>query len=158
VLKRLMVIALGLLLLAGLAAGCGSDDDDASASSSKDEFVKEANSLCAKERKKLEDEVFSYTPKIVKENPGKTIPAAKTFPFAFRDVGLPGIQRQTDALRKLGASLEDKKFEAYLAAVQQDIDEARKRPPEQGTEFLENFEGSANLARAYGIGKCAYGY
>jgi hypothetical protein len=158
VLKRLTMLALGLVAVAALVAGCGSDDDDASASSDKAAFVKEANALCAKERKKLEDEVYSYTPPYVKKNPDQRFPAAKGFPFAFRDVGLPGIERQTKALRELGASREDKKFDAYLAAVQNDIDEARRRPPKQGTEFLERFEGSGNLARAYGIGKCAYGY
>jgi hypothetical protein len=158
VLKRLTVLILGVLAIAALAAGCGDDDSDASGSSDKAEFVKEANALCADQRKQVEKRIAEYTPPGARKSPDGQVSPDQAFREGFRDIGLGALERQTGDLQDLAGEREDKEFNAYIAAVQKDIDEAKDRPPKTGVEFLERFEGSANMARAYGIPKCAYGY
>ena len=152
-----MAVAVGVLAVAVLGAGCGDDGEStASASVTKAQFTKEANSICA-ERRKEQTAAF--------ENYGKEVQAAskdgEAAAKAERKVAnelieekiLPSLEDQLDQMEELGAPTGD---EAEIARMLNNLSKGIEELEEGGVRKL--VEGGSLLdfqkeAKAYGL-KC----
>jgi len=162
-LSRLVAPLIVMLAIAVVGVGCGDDEEssgaEGSASSlSEAEYVERANAVCSRSKQRLLKEMGEFTPTRVKENPGKITPAATTFAESFRVVGLPAIERHVEELRGLGLPSDDEDdADAVVVAMERAVRAAKQDPPISDAAFLQQFNASAELARDYGIGACAFG-
>ena len=147
------IAAAAVIVLA--AAGCGDGDDSSSTSSTaaaltKQEFVTQANQICAEGNKTINAEakqVFS----------GGRPTAAETQQFVTGTV-IPSIQDQVDSIRALGAPEGDEdQVNAILAAAQQGIDEAKADPSLLASEQSgsDPFAEANKLTDDYGLTACS---
>ncbi len=161
----------GILVIAGvlsallLAAGCGSDEGDATGSSgggevavetgslSKAEFVKQANSACAKSRGQLEREVAKFLEETDK-NPPKPSEEQPEVGF-LEETYLPTFQQQVDEVSAIGAPAGDEKqVTAFLQALQDMVDAATEEP-QAFVSGEVSLDKASKLAQAYGLNDCA---
>lgn len=153
--------------IVAIAVGCGGDDGDASGDDAASDggapaltkavFVSKAKAICTRRKRELLKDLSDYSLAYRRKHPDKRA-SAHAFPGGLREVGIPGLQAQLDELRELGVpSDDDGEAEAYLAAFQEAIDSVRERPRTTGLQFIKDFQRSRDMARAYGIGACAFG-
>jgi hypothetical protein len=122
---------------------------------SKSEFVRQANAICEKRKKQSLAKMAAY----VKEHKSGSEPANPALIVeAVKAVFLPGVQTQVDEIRALGAPPGDEaKVEAFLAALEEGVEDATEASGAPGAAFGQSFKRSAELAREYGLDGCAYG-
>jgi len=150
-----MAVAVGVLAVAVLGAGCGDDGEStASASVTKAQFTKEANSICA-EREKEQKAAF--------ENYGKEVRAVskdgEVTPKMEREVAnelieekiIPSLEDQLDQMEELGAPAAD---EAEITRMLKSLSQAIEELEEGGVRKLVE-GGKLNdfkkQASAYGL-------
>lgn len=146
------IVAAAALVLG--AAGCGGGDDSSSTSStaaalSKDEFVTQANQICADGNKEIsaaQNEAFSVGPPV----------QDKVEQFITATV-IPSVQSQVDGIRALGAPAGDEdQVAAILDSAQGAIDDATADPSLlEGSQSSDPFAETNKLAAAYGLTECA---
>jgi hypothetical protein len=133
-----------------IAAGCGGSDEGSgveTAGLSKDQWIAQANRICAVGDRELEKEaerVFA----------GHKPPTEGELSRFGREVVVPGVQAQVDQIRALDAPKGDEdEIEAIFAAAEDAIDEVRAKPAtlEGGGPFAE----VNALAGEYGLDECA---
>jgi hypothetical protein len=156
--KQLLLVAAALSVASALAACGGSDSsasgDEGSASTdvtvttssySKAEYIKLANKICDRERSRLVAELGAY----LEEHEGEAS-YAKLSHDAAEVIAVPVVEGKIEELQALGAPAGDeKKIEAFLSSMQEATDTS------DGFK-LKDFKRSADLARAYGMGECAF--
>lgn len=146
-----MMLLVAATAIAAIAVGCGGDDDgggDATAATTvstssltKEQFVKQANAICERERDKI---LNSET---------------ATFEKAVTVDLVPAFESIVDELRALGAPQGDAAtIEAYLDAMEEDIGslEDKRRTISSFEEVEPLFKVSGTLAHKYGISNCAF--
>jgi hypothetical protein len=140
-------------------SGCGGSDSSSgsSGSLSKEEFVTQANAICAEGKKKGLAAMSVYVKH--HEAAGQANKAKLTLiAEAIKAVLLPSVQTQVDEIRALGTPEGDEKqVAAFLAATEDAIESSSKRPASAGPNFGPNFKRSAELGHEYGLNGCAYG-
>jgi hypothetical protein len=141
-------LAIAAVLIAGIAAGCGSSNssDTSTAAISKQEFLAKGNAICkAGDAKQT----------AAQESLGKNPTAAQTSSYITNTL-IPNIQSQIDQVRALGApSGDEAKVNSMLDMAQADLDKIKSNPAllQQGDQFV-NFE---KVAHPYGLTSCATG-
>jgi hypothetical protein len=146
--KGLIALAAGVLLVA-LVAGCGSSSD--SSSLTKAEFIKQADQICTKGEKSIENgaEKFAEENKVDTENPTK---AQKE--EVIKTVVAPDIRKQAEEIDDLGAPKgEESEVEAIVTSVEEGADELESKPA-QLIEGKNPLEASSKLAKEYGLKVC----
>lgn len=157
-----IVVAL-VLVVALLGTGCGDSDESegTSASSatsqslSKEEFIRQAETICRETDDRKGREALRYTVDHKKELAALSPVAAEE--QILRAVVLPAIVEQARKIEALGAPEgEEAKVKELLAAVDLGMTKARKNPYAIELEVPSEypFIKYANLARAYGFSEC----
>jgi len=153
--KRLIATLFGVLLIAAIAAGCGSSDstDSTAAALTKAEFIKQGDAICEKGSKQIEEEAEEFA----EENDIDTSnPTDEEQEEVIESVVAPSLQTQADELNELGApSGEEDKTGAIIAALESGADELESDP---GVLLKESSTGpldEANeLANEFGFKAC----
>lgn len=142
---------------AGEPGQAGTDAPDSSVRTSslgKAQFVKQANAICAREKRSLIEKTGAYLAQ--RESDGE--PQAVLVAKAAKEVLAPVVGEQVAALRKLGAPAGDEEeIEEMLVAQEEGAEqisevetlEPRKDPPESFAEAAEMFQ-------AYGLTECSF--
>ena len=174
---------LALVALAAAVAGCGggssantgSTDTAKSASSttkgssegseqssplSKQAFIKKADAICAQTQKSIETEYLAFLKKKkIKEigEKGESPKEAEAHATeAIETVGIPQLSKQAEELRELEAPAEvEAKFNAYLAAIEKEIEGGEKDPTTLAGSAKEVFAESDAAAQGIGFKVCA---
>jgi hypothetical protein len=140
-------ILIGFLFSALMAAGCGSGDpaDSASAAPTKNQFIKQADSICEQAEVELFHQVVVYK----KQNPtageGELVEA----------VGLPPLEKEIRSLKKLAAPEGDEaQVQAWIEAFEGALQQVKKNP-QLLLNLRNNPFGNANKrASDYGTQNC----
>ena len=146
----LLLVALGIAVL---VAGCGGGGDESESSATtvstsslnKAQFVKKANAICERGRKKF----LNYLSHEV------------NFPEAIEVSIVPAFEGIVEQVRDVGAPKGDAaQIEAFLGSMQSGSDTlTEKRFSIKALPEIEPpFEGSARLARQYGIRRCVFAF
>jgi len=155
--RRVVVLAAaGLLAMALLVAGCGSDSDTGTASDeapvalTKPEFVKQANQICAQGLKE-KDKAVAASLKESAQAGGP--PTSKDIEKMVEEAVLPAYGKTIDQLGQLGAPKGDEakvekmvgQFEAAMKTAEADPVKATKK---------NVFVAADEAAEDYGLGAC----
>ncbi len=148
-----MAIAISVLALAAVAAGCGGGDDSGDSSSAtltKAEFIKQADAICgdANDQSQKDAEEFA------KENDFTLEKASEEqLEDAIAAVFVPSLNQQAEELSALGAPEGDEEqVEAITNALEDTAAEIKDDP---GTVLDGNaLTKPAKLADAYGLKVC----
>jgi hypothetical protein len=142
--------AASLLVLGAVAiAGCGGSDDTSSttAAISEDDFVTQANAICAEGNKTLEaagQEAFS----------GK--PSEAELDQYVTDTMVPNIQGQIDEITALGAPAGDEEqVSGFLDTAQETLDQVEADPSVLTSGDQDAFAETNELMTDYGLTECA---
>lgn len=112
--KRPLLLLPALALSFGVLAGCGSDEEPLSS----EEFVKQADKICADGNKELEEASADIDPNNAEDVEG-----------FVQDVLVPNIQGQHDDLEGLVPPEDDQDtFDDMLAALQEGLDQLSDDP------------------------------
>jgi hypothetical protein len=145
--KRIIATLVGALAIA-LVVGCGGGDD--SASLTKDEFIEQADAICANGDKAITADFKDFA----EEKGIKGAPNKAQQEEAIAEVVAPAVQEQADGIRALAAPEGDEKqIEAMLAAVEEGVEDLEENP-RQLTEGKNPLAKGSKLARDYGLEKC----
>jgi hypothetical protein len=146
--KGLIALFAGVLLVA-LVAGCGGSSD--SSSLTKAEFIKQADAICTKGEKSLEESAEKFA-KENDVNTGKPTKAQQE--EVIQQVVAPEIRQQAEEIGDLGApSGEEDKVEAIVTSVEEGADELESKPA-QLIEGKNPLEHGSKLAKEYGLKVC----
>ena len=149
-----MAIAISVVAVGVLAAGCGGGDDtssETSAALSKAEFVKQADAICAKGNEAIEGEVEEFA-----EDNDVDIekPTAEQQEEVIADVVAPATRQQIEEIAELGVpSGDEEQIEAMIESVETGTDELEEQP-ELLLEEKNPLADGSKLARAYGLKEC----
>jgi hypothetical protein len=142
--RRSVLGATVSLVLGSVLAGCGGGSNDRL---TKDEFVKQADAICAKFDKRIETAAGSAF-----ANPGK--PTDDEIAAFATSTIFPTIDEQLDDLRALEPPKADEaQVDAIFDEAQASLDELRANPALLTED--KGFEETDRLARAYGLTACA---
>jgi hypothetical protein len=159
--KGLIAVVAGVLMVALVIAGCGSSDSDSGDNGSnssgggdetvaltKVEFIKQADSVCEKGNKAIED----GADKFAKDNNVDTEkPTEEQKEEVIVEVVAPEIRQQGEEIGELGAPEGDEaKVEAIVTSLEDAADELESEPKSL-------FEGKSPLADASKLGQ-DYGF
>lgn len=171
-------IVLALVVLAMVATGCGggggggnsanngsteagtqSDTNGSSSSTSTQAFIKEADSICAKAKERIETEFKAFlNEKGIKEIGEKGESPKETSSHAIEAieaVGIPQLQRQLRELKALEAPAEiEAKVTAYLEAVEEELHRGEKEPRVLAGPAEKVFPKSDAAAKKVGFKVC----
>jgi hypothetical protein len=155
-LKSITIFVALALAAAALVAGCGgSDEATASKPPTKAEFMKKAESVCAKAKATRFNEGAAYRKDHEKElNALEPIPAEEKI---IRAIVLPSVTKQAEELKAIGApKRQEKKIAAIVAAIEAGVKGAEKNPYAIELEVpAENpFKKADALIRTYGFQVC----
>jgi hypothetical protein len=151
--------AVALLVLATIVAGCGGDEDSddegnttiSTSSISKADFAKQVNAICKPAQRRLLNAVVAYQEKHLDEASEKVVPDTG------RKVIRPEVERQIDAIRRLGAPSGDAgEIERFFAALRKGIDEIIKKKPTTFDQAEGLLLAASADANRYGLDQCKY--
>ena len=153
-----VAIPVVLLMVALPFAACGDEDSDHGTTTTttaltKEQFVREANRICARTDDKLERasrQFFADAPS------GEEAPPEEIEEFGDKTV-YPAIQDEIDRIRALGApaGYEDQ-VKALLDAAQQGLDTLKDHPDQLARGgAAPAFDEANKLAGNYGLDQCA---
>jgi hypothetical protein len=143
---------LGVVVIGLFTAGCGGGND--AASISKAEFVKRADAVCAETGEQIASGVGSFVAGYDgKEPEGEARAAAEA--ELVETVMVPNKENEVEQLREIGAPQGDEdQVEAIADALEEGIDEAKKRPEEAVQGKSRSILEAEQLARDYGLKGC----
>jgi hypothetical protein len=145
-----------LSVLALIPFGCGGG----STGISREEFVKEASSVCRKTGERIQSEFTAYG----KSREGREdVRAEEAGELTFREAAIgvaneiviPAMRRQLAELRALGVPEGDEgRAKALLDAFGEGVEKAEKRPERAAQDGTEAFGRQERLADEYGLQGC----
>ena len=147
--KQLTGIGLLLLLAAVVIAGCGGGGSS-SGPLTKAEYVAQANKICVKENKRVEEEIENYAGE---HNLRYRTPSKKDFEREAEDVFAPSVERKIDQLQELEPPANDEQtVDKMLSAAEKGLQEGK-------SDFTTLISGQAlgearKLATEYGLKEC----
>jgi hypothetical protein len=141
--------------LALLATGCGGSSNDTTTAPpiSKAEFIKKADSVCAKAGKETATEYASFAKE---ENIGKgKEPTPAQFAALTETILAPALRRQVDEIRALGAPSRDGALiDRFLSAVGDAIVKAEEKPTKAAESPAKLLADADKLIGSYGFKVC----
>jgi hypothetical protein len=147
-------MAIVVLLVFG---GCGGGDDDSTTAggSSDSGLTVETASLSAAEYKTQAEEICGQAFKKIEGDVQKAIRANAPLKTS---VVVPPLEDMFDQLVNLGAPEgEEEQVEAFLVALEKDLEEAQDKPTATTGQLSLIFKQSGDLARKQGIIACGLG-
>jgi hypothetical protein len=157
--KRVIVLLAGALAIALVAAGCGggSSNSTSTASISKAEFEKKGNAICAKGKLRVKRDALKFAAEhhLLKQRPSE----AQVKEIA-ETVVIPGIQRQVNELRALGAPAgEEQQVEETLEAIEEGLEEVKQDPTSafKSEKEIPAFAKATKLSEGLGLETCGEG-
>jgi len=120
----------------------------------KAEFVQQANAICAKNNKELNDQFQAF----LKENnvPEDRLPTEKELSKAVDAVIEPVIGTQIDEIQALGAPAgEEEKVEKILTAAAKGVKKSEEEPALLLNDKGSPFDEANKLSREYGLQACS---
>lgn len=140
-------LAIGLL-----AVGCGGDGDTASIS--KAEFVKKANSVCARTGKRVTSQFAAFVASYGgKEPKGAALKAAQK--KIVETVLAPNKRSEIEQLRKIGTPTGgEAQVEAIVEGLERGIEEAEAHPTQAVTGKVKSFADVERQAGEFGLTGC----
>lgn len=147
--KAVMVLAVIGVGGALVAAGCGGDDDETTtAALSKQDFISQADAICAKGDKKLDQAGAQAF--------GKGQPSKQEIEQFASDMLVPNIQGQIDDVRALTPpQADEEQVSAFLDSAQQALDKVEQDPSLIAQRGQDPFAETTKLGKEYGFEKCA---
>jgi hypothetical protein len=156
--KRKLAGAAITMLLAGLAAGCGSDGDDADTSTTptpltKAEFIARADRICAATDQQIEREAGKLRETARKAGDQLAVSLVKQF---LEKTSLPAYESMLGKLRALTPPKADERtIDGYVAALASAIDTVKADVERYSRSDSPDPFGDANRrAKAYGMKVC----
>lgn len=169
------IIATAICALAVLGCGGSSSSADqtagdggsskAAASSetnstlTKSEFLKQANAVCANVEKEVQGKVAAYLKsKGIKEiGEGKSPDEAEAQQSeVVEKFGLPALRKQQTEIEALGPPSQDEaQVKAYLAALEEGIEEGERKPALVYSSSLKALAASDKIAAELGLKACS---
>ncbi|MET0559179.1 MAG: hypothetical protein ABW065_10975 [Solirubrobacterales bacterium] len=146
-----LIAVLGAVLLVALVAGCGSSSDSDSDALTKPEFIKQADAICTKGEKSIEDgaEKFAEDNDVNTQNPTE-----EQQEEVIQQVVAPEIRQQAEEIDELGAPEGDEsEVEAIVTAVEEGADELEDKP-KLLIEGKNPLTAGSKLAKEYGLKVC----
>lgn len=154
-----MVVAIAC---AAIAAGCGGQGDSGDgeqsgakieeSSISKAEFVRQANTICQRGKERMVGAFLAHR----RRSGASSLREAEV--GTAEAILQPSIDEQIEEIRELGAPAGDaERLEAFFASMQRAVAEVARRDL-RTRESLPVLQPAGDLALAYGIDQCAYGY
>ena len=139
-----------VLVIAGVAAGCGDDNGDgtttAAASISTADFVAQANQICKQGNAEIEK---------AGKKLGQSVNEAQLEDFAANTL-VPSIQGQIDDVKALGAPAgQESSVNQLISTVQGDVDQLKADPSKVKDDHL--FDDANRAANDLGLKECAGG-
>jgi len=153
--RGFLVLLLFSLAGAVFVSGCGDSGGstaDTTAASSKPQFVKQANAICAKTNQELTktSEDFSKEKNLSESKPPTSAQVSELSKLA-----LPTIVRQVEELRSLAAPAGDEKeVDAILVAAEEAIKKGEQDPAAIYGANGGAFAKANRLATEYGLEEC----
>jgi len=155
------ITTLAIIAMALVGCGGGSNDDGdssqiavASTSISKAQFVRDANDLCAREKKKLYPKAQTLLNKDLGAN---GLPTEEQYLKTLNTVLLPGLEMWVEKIGALGAPAGDEsKVETFLASMQKGIDGGKDLPKSETIRIEQLLRPAGEMAKDYGIKACAF--
>jgi hypothetical protein len=153
--RWIIAVAVGVLAVAILGAGCGDDGEStASASVTKAQFTKEANSICAERGKEQKAAFENYGEEVrAASKDGEVTPKMerKVADELIEETIIPSLEDQLDQMEEIGAPAAD---EAEIARMLRSLSLGIEELKEGGVRML--VEGGKlmdfkNEASAYGL-------
>jgi hypothetical protein len=147
------IVAAAVAVLAIAAAGCGGDDDETTAAQTltKDEFIAQADEICAAG----DDEIEAAA-----QDLGAS-PSQEEATQLVTDVALPSVQEQRDSIAALGAPEGDEdEVQAILASLDEAIAAVEADPASvlsSSSDPDNPFAEVDQLAQDYGLTDCGNG-
>lgn len=157
-LSAAIAVVMGVALV---VAGCGGGSEEAepgaieTSAITKAEFIEQAEAICNRGNRWMLKQMLAAA---TEEEEGGSA-GGDAFTAAAKSVALPRVQATIRDIAALGAPRGDEvQLEAFLTQMQQEKDALEEQPRISETElFNGGFSGSGELARDYGLRRCAYG-
>ena len=157
--KRLIALLAGVMALAAVAAGCGSDDstetDTASAdvTITKAQLIAQGDAICKQGDGEIEDGFERYGEK--NNIPKNQEPSEAQGIEIVETVIVPSIKTQGELIRGLGAPEGDEEeIDALLDSLDEAIEEAEENPETLFDEESDPFGDPNQKAEDYGFKVC----
>lgn len=154
--RQIVAAVAGLLAMALLVAGCGSDSDTGTASDeaagalTKPEFVKQANQICAQGLRE-KDQAVAVSLKESAQAGGP--PTSKDIEKMVEEAVLPAYGKTIDQLGQLGAPKGDEaKVEKMIGEFEAGMQSAEADPVKATKKNV--FQAADEAAEAYGLEAC----
>jgi hypothetical protein len=148
-----MAVLLGVVAIAAIVAGCGSDDDGGSTVSlTKAEFTRQANAICKKgvEDIQKELEIFAKSGAVEQGASGTALAAQVS-----EEIVIPNFKIQIEDLQELGVPKgDDGEVTAFLAEFEQGIEDAEADPKSTFRGDPTSFTKTSEMAADYGLEFC----
>jgi hypothetical protein len=140
--------------IATVVFGCGADNGGGktATSPSKAEFIRQANSACARERSGLKERLSAFERFRAGEKP-------EPYADAVHFVLLPTIEEEIARVEELDPpGGEEERVDTILFAQKSTLDSLAVKQRVASISFAEKaFAAPARMLRAYGLASCAYG-
>ena len=147
--RRTFAILIGVLALAGVAAGCGGDDSD---SLTKAEFVKQGDAMCEEVNNDARAELGAFIAK-ARGSKGGVTPSQEE--ELVTTVIVPLFQQQLDGLNELGTPEGDAEAEEIIKGMEEVLAEAEANPVGLASSG-DPYGKSEQLALDYGFKSCGH--
>lgn len=141
---RSMLLPALALSVALVTAGCGSDEEPEAKELTHEQFVEQANKICADGQKEIEKaaEVF-----------GDEMPSEEEYLAFIEDTLVPSTEGQLEAISDLNAPDEDEEAaEKMLSSLQDGIDQFKEDPDTEGGDAFDDANAAAT---ELGLTDCA---
>ncbi|MBK5219101.1 MAG: hypothetical protein JJE35_04860 [Thermoleophilia bacterium] len=147
--RGIVILLLGVVALASIAAGCGGEEKPLT----KAEFKKQAETTCRQAEKKRADAVEAAFEREAKAGAEPTEAVQET--LIIHDA-LPPVLTMIEELEDLRPPESDQKqVQAIINAYQQATAEVQLNPKRALTETRQMFSKAHKLGREYGFDYCA---
>ncbi len=147
---RFMAIIAGVVVVAAIAAGCGSGDSDPL---TKAEFTKQADALCKENSKEVQAN-FEALMKQFQGN-GKDKSDKEKANEIGETVIIPYYQSKLEDLESLEPpSADEEEISTMLETLQEGVEEAEEAPDDTLEGFASIIE-AGKLAKEYGLKACS---
>lgn len=148
--RRTFAILISVLALAGIAAGCGGGDDNGE-SLTKAEFIHKASTLCKDLYKEVQKDLAAAA-----EAQQSAVPDKKAEELLVNTIIIPTLQKQSDALKKLGSPDGDEdEIDAITAELDRIIESSEENPVGVDAE-ADPFLKVDQMMKDYGLEACRH--
>jgi hypothetical protein len=151
--KPFIAVLVTLAAISMIVAGCGgSDDTTDSSGSTKAQFLKQGNAICAEGNKEIEKGFEEFETENGLENKQ---PSKAQLTEAIETVVLPAVSNQVEGIEGLEPpSGEEAKVEAITDAAAEAVEKGEEDPAALTSEKADPFAEANELANEYGLVKC----